>query len=53
MPVEGIRKVNEAPVVRKRPEVTSPEEEKGKKQQRKKKGKGDGKKRRGIVDIMA
>jgi hypothetical protein len=49
MPVEGINKVNETPVVRERPEITSPKDKKRKK----KKDKGNKKKRKGIVDIMA
>ncbi|MEC4685254.1 MAG: hypothetical protein VST71_05950 [Nitrospirota bacterium] len=49
MPVDRINKVNETPVIRERPEITSQKEKKRKK----KKDKGKNKKRKGIVDIMA
>ncbi|NOY39222.1 MAG: hypothetical protein GXO95_03045 [Nitrospirae bacterium] len=49
MPVDRINKVNETPVVRERPEITSRKEKKRKKQ----KDKGKKRKRKGIVDIMA
>jgi len=49
MPVDGINKINETPVVRERPEITSSKDKKPKK----KKDKGKKKKRKGSVDIMA
>ncbi len=55
MPVERINKVNETPVVRERPEVTSQKDERKEWQRKKKKdgSKSRKKKRKGIVDIMA
>ncbi len=53
MSVDRINKVNETPVVRELPRVTSRKDERKDEKRKKKKDKGKKKKRKGIVDIMA